>query len=363
MRSARPGASPPPRADAAARVANGPPRAGAGPIRLTVVVPSRGDETLLSRLLAALAAQTLPRDRWRVVLAFDGAVPPPAVADALARIHAEVVTLPVRRGPGAARNEGAARATGDYLAFTEDDCEPDATWLAAAVARLERDPDTDVLEGATLLPDGAAARRRDGDRLTWLPTNLFVRRTLYEAVGGYCERFFDAARGLYFREDSDFGFTLAARGARTVYEPSARVIHPREHGGWLDPIRWAQRYEMDPLLAARHPDSFRTQIEVARWGPLRLRRPFVRLCAAFAVAGLAALIAIVIGESGVAAFFATLALAAMLGVWGKWKFDPRKLPVVPFVPFVLLVALARGRSRAYAAGASVPPPSGSASAR
>lgn len=255
---------------------------------------------------------------------------------------------PDRAGPGAARNRGAASARGDYLAFTEDDCVPAPDWLSAAAARLARvgaEP-PEVLEGATLLPDGGPARRRHGDRPTWLPTNLFVRRSFFERIGGYSERFFDARSGIYFREDSDFGFTAAAAGARVVFDPAPRVSHPREHGGWLDPIRWARRYEMDPLLAARHPAAFRDEIEVVRLGPFRLRRPFVRACAGYLVALLAAGSAAVIGEPGVAAWFAGMAIVMALAIWAKWGFDPLKLPAVLVVPPILLYSLARGRARA-----------------
>lgn len=260
----------------------------------------------------------------------------------------------VRKGPGAARNLGARQATGGVLAFTEDDCIPAPDWLATAVARLEREPDLDVLEGATLLPDGSPARRRHGDRLSWLPTNLFVRRDFFERIGGYCERFFDARRGIYFREDSDFGFTALEAGARVAHDSTPHVMHPREHRGWLDPIRWARRYEMDPLLALRHPQAFREEIEVVWLGPLRLRRPFVRASVGYVMALLAAAAAAAIGEKGVAAWF--LGLAALLAcfLWSKWSLDPRKLPVVLLVPPVLLAALIRGRARAYAAGAGAP---------
>jgi len=273
---------------------------------------------------------------------------------------AAAVSTPERRGPGAARNLGARASAArgapahDYLAFTEDDCTPEPDWLASAAARLERDPPIDVLEGATLLPDGSPARRRDGERPTWLPTNLFVRRGLFERVGGYCERFFDPHGSIYFREDSDFGFTLREAGARVAYDSLPRVTHPREHAGWLDPIRWARRYEMDPLLRERHPRAFREEIEVLRAGPLRLRRPFVRACVGYVTALAAAIAAAAIGEPGVASWFAGLAALMALLLWAKWRLDPRKLPAVLVVAPVLLASLARGRARVQKVAPAAP---------
>ena len=327
--------------------------------RFTVIVPTRGDDALLGRLLSSLTAQTFPRDRWDLVIAFDGAEPTDEERGSLERLRATVVALPVRRGPGAARNEAALRATGEFLAFTEDDCVAAPDWLEAADAHLRSEPALDVLEGATLLPTGRPARRRRGEGATWLPTNLFVRRSLFERLGGYCEEFFDADRGVYFREDSDFGFTLIGAGAHVAHDARPRVIHPLEHEGWLDPIRWARRYEMDPLLAARHPRAFREEIEVVQLGPFRIRRPFVRVCIAYALSLAACAAAVALGEPGVASWFAATAIFALLAVWSKWRFAPARLPLMPVVPLVLLLSLARGGRRARTSGRAKDPVAGS----
>lgn len=299
----------------------------------------------LARLLDALDAQTLARDRWELILSLDGADATPAIAARLGEAGAIIVSGAERRGPGAARNAGVRIASGDFLAFTEDDCVPAPDWLAEAAARLDRDPPLDVLEGATLLPNGLPARRRHGDSPTWLPTNLFVRRDLFVRLGGFCEAFFDPRGLIYFREDSDFGFALTEAGARISVEMTPRVIHPREHPSWLDPIRWARRYEMDPLLRARHPKAFREEIEVRHLGPLRIRRPFVRACVGYVVALTTAGIAATLGETGVAAWFLGVAAILFVAIWAKWRLDPRKLPAVLFVPPVLLASLAKGRVR------------------
>lgn len=305
----------------------------------------------MGRLLAALDAQTLPRDRWECIVVLDGVPLSGALAARLEASGTIVVVIPERRGPGAARNAGARHASGDTLAFTEDDCAPAPDWLAAAAGRLDPDRSIDVLEGATILPGGAVARRRHGDRPTWLPTNLFVRRETFERVGGYCERFFEPRGGVYFREDSDFGFTLAEAGARVAVDAAPRVIHPREHSSWLDPLRWARRYEMDPLLSARHPEAFREEMEVLRWGHIRLRRPFVRACVGYVVALTTAAAAAIIGETGVAVWLVGVAALLAVLIWAKWRWDPRKLPAVLLVPPILVLSLLKGRERVHKAEA------------
>jgi hypothetical protein len=203
-------------------------------------------------------------------------------------------------------------------------------------------------------------RRVAGAGLQYLPTNLFVRRDAFARAGGYREDYFDPETGVYFREDSDLGFTLEAQGARGGLEPRCRVVHPDEHPRFLDPLRWARRYEMDALLARRHPERFRERIESHRLGPFRIRRPVVRASLGFVAALAAAAVAAGAGAWGAAAGLLVLALAALVPVWAKWGLDPRRLPLVPLVPFALLAALLRGRRRARDAsrGASRIPESG-----
>ncbi|HET7225054.1 MAG TPA: glycosyltransferase family 2 protein, partial [Candidatus Eisenbacteria bacterium] len=66
----------------------------------SVVIPSRGDARL-ARLLDDLAAQTLPRERFEVIVALDGAGPAGDLSRALERAGATLVRLSERRGPGA----------------------------------------------------------------------------------------------------------------------------------------------------------------------------------------------------------------------------------------------------------------------
>ena len=317
--------------------------------RLSLVIPTRGNDALLMRLAAALERQTVRPERVQRIVVFDGVAPRPLVLARLQALGAEVVELERRSGPGAARNAGARRARGEYLVFSEDDVTPEPDWLEKALARLDADRALDVLEGETLKPGGRPVRIAAAEGLSWIPTNLFVRRTLFERVGGYREDYFDPKRGIYFREDSDFGFTLEESGARIARAPDAVVTHPDEHLGWLDPLRWAQRYEMDALLAARHPALFRERIEVHRMGPFTIRRPIVRAASACVLALFAALAAGAFRAPSLLPPFLVLAALAFLPIWAKWRFDLLRLPVILLVPFALVASLLRGRVRVTAA--------------
>ncbi len=318
---------------------------GSAPL-FSVVIPSRGTLARLEETLEALARQSFPAERFEIIVVLDGAELDNGLEQRFRARGVRLERLARRSGPGAARNRGAALARGSILAFTEDDCLPDRDWLLRAAWRFEHKPEIEALDGRTDKPGGRPLRVGPSHVPLYLPTNLFVRRGLFERVGGYHEGYFDAAGGIYFREDSDFGFTLEEAGAHIVTAPEVRVTHPDEHVRFLDPLRWARRYEMDALLRERHPHRFREQIEVHRVGPLRIRRPIVVASMAVVACALVTPELLAIGRGTAAQVLLGIAGVLLLSIWAKWRFDPRKLPLVPLVPFVLVVSYLRGFPRA-----------------
>jgi len=313
---------------------------------VSVIVPSIGRDPGLPELLDALAAQTFPREAFEILVALSGEPPTHRVHESAARAGARLIAIGAARGPGAARNAAARGARGEWLAFTEDDCMPPADWLAAAMARVDAEPALDVLAGETRKPGGHPVHREKGGHPLYLPTNLFVRRAVFEKLGGYCEDFFDAESGIYFREDSDFGFTLEECGARVAMLDAGPVIHPEEHPRPADALTWARRHLMDPLLRRRHPRLFRERIEVHKLGPLPVHRPVANASQTVVGALALAVIAALLRSPLLLALAMFAAIGGWLVVWSKWRFRPLFLGPALLVPFVLTAALVRGAQRA-----------------
>lgn len=158
---------------------------------------------LLRRALAGIAAQTYRH--VEVVLVDDGSTSPPAVA-ALAAIEAAGFRFPLKlirsenKYLGAARNLAAAASAGEWLIFHDDDniAEPHQieTFVAAAcrgrydiltsqylVFHDPESPDTAKVEYYPIGIGGVFSlfRNRFGD------ANCIVRRSTFEAVGGFSE--------------------------------------------------------------------------------------------------------------------------------------------------------------------------------
>lgn len=178
--------------------------------RISVVVPTRGRPQALRRCLEALEAQSVP-------------------------VEVVVVEDVEGRGPAWARNEGARRARGEVVCFTDDDCQPSRDWaralaapIVAGEARAAAGP-TRVGEGATAADLAWEAvvgylQRQAAAPGTASPgfaatANLACARPLLEELP--FDESFPAAAG----EDRDWAARAAARGAAPRFVPEAVVVH------------------------------------------------------------------------------------------------------------------------------------------
>lgn len=123
---------------------------------VSVVVCTYDDQPGLDRVLAALALQDLPADRFEVVVADDGSPVEPVVGD---RPYAVRLVRQDDRGfrAGAARNLGAAATGGPLLCFLDGDTVPSRGYLSATLRAA-----------ATLGPRAVlVGRRRHVDLAGW----------------------------------------------------------------------------------------------------------------------------------------------------------------------------------------------------
>ena len=219
---------------------------------MSVVVPTRFRETRLAFLLDALAAQTLARERYEVIVvraddALDGPLTEPPEGF-------EVSFLSARRGVARQRNAGWRAARAPLVAFTDDDCRPAPDWLERVVAaagdpavfvqgRTEPDPDErGQLRGL--------ARTMDVDEFdVWAPTcNMAYPRQLLERLGGFDERFVEA-----WGEDTDLAWRARETGARQEYREEILVWHAVHSRTLAAAIRDGARRNAIPMVVARHP--------------------------------------------------------------------------------------------------------------
>jgi glycosyltransferase involved in cell wall biosynthesis len=204
---------------------------------VSVVVPTYDRPVSLGRCLAALADSVYPTDRFEVVVVDDGGSTSlaPVLDELCGRL---AITLVEQRnaGPAAARNAGAARARGDLLAFTDDDCLPASDWLSLLVDAHRTTPDR-LIGGRTVndLPSNPYAATsqlvidlvyeqcnpQPGHATFFTANNMAVPAALFRELGGF-DASFRAA------EDRELCHRWLSQRRRMTYVAEAVVRHTHD---------------------------------------------------------------------------------------------------------------------------------------
>jgi len=197
------------------------------PPKFSVVVPACARPEQLTLCLARLApgAQTLPPVDYEVIVTDDSQ--DTRVRDLIKTRFSWAQWTPApQRGPAANRNHGASLAKNEWLTFTDDDCLPDTGWLAGFATAIAADSHRVACwEGPTRADrpqqylDEAAPLNTTGGYF-W-SCNLAVRRTIFQTMKGFDERFAYATM-----EDVDFRERLIAAGHALGFASGAGVCHP-----------------------------------------------------------------------------------------------------------------------------------------
>jgi GT2 family glycosyltransferase len=198
--------------------------------RVSVVVCTFNGARTLRPCLEGLAQVDYPD--FEVIVVDDGSTDGSA---AIAGEHACRLVSTENRGLGSARNTGMREASGEIVAYLDDDAHPDPHWLRYLVATLE-DGRFAGVGGPNLPPphDGPVARcvaeapggpihvllsDREAEHLPGC--NMAFRRTGLERLGGFDPQFRVAG------DDVDICWRLQEAGHRLGFSPAAVVWHAR----------------------------------------------------------------------------------------------------------------------------------------
>ena len=238
---------------------------------ISVIVAVGRDD--IGRCLSSLLEQTLPRDRYEIILVADRTL-------ALEPAENTVVVTFDSPNPAAKRNAGAQRARGDILAFIDDDGRARRDWIENGLEFLSRFPGAAGTGGPRVLPEGASFLQKATDIIAhsaffgnghgnWVEMqvrnkvphgminscNYFIRREIFLELGGYNE-----AIG-YGGEDTEFIYRAVCEGGCLfAYTWDLIVYHPPRSLGWeLIKQRFRYRAQNGKMLWV-HPGLY-----LSRW--------------------------------------------------------------------------------------------------
>jgi glycosyltransferase involved in cell wall biosynthesis len=227
---------------------------------ISVVIPCyRRPELAVEAVRSALRQRFDPA--MFEVIAVDSS-PDDAVARALENLKSEApCRLEIYRkepeGPGPSRNLGAARSTGEYIAFLDSDCQATGGWLEALVAAFEGQ--IGIVQGRTLpipsKPQGIFSHtlRVEKEGFLYETANIAYARAAFEKAGGFLADRDPRAATPLGGEDTDLAWRVRRMGWRTCFATEALVYHdilPMRKLDWI----WIRRLKVFPGLIARYPE-------------------------------------------------------------------------------------------------------------
>jgi glycosyltransferase involved in cell wall biosynthesis len=144
------------------------------------------------------------------------------------------------RGASHARNVGAAATSAPLLAFTDDDCRPEAGWASTMLQLFIDHPQPDLVFGRVWLPplkhpDDYAASFEPKERVQrrvplpdddiGIGANFAIRRRVFEELGCFDVLLGPGAPAFRGAEETDLLIRAVHRGYRVVNAAESSVLH------------------------------------------------------------------------------------------------------------------------------------------
>ena len=245
-----------------------PPQPVFGQSRISVVVCTHNGSATLRECLDGLQRQNQPPHE--VIIVDDGSTD--ATAEIASGFPQFRYVKQHHAGLSAARNLGMKLATGEVIAYTDDDCIPDEDWVrhlsltfdntawTAAGGPNLSPPPRNVTEACVAAAPGAPSEVLFNDmEAEHLPgCNLAIRKAALEAIGGFREEFVTAG------DDVDVCWRLHEAGGRLRFVPAAFVWHHRRFTVKAYMRQQAGYGRSEAMLMRRYPQKF-AWLGGARW--------------------------------------------------------------------------------------------------
>jgi glycosyltransferase involved in cell wall biosynthesis len=202
----------------------------------SIIIPTYNRPEKIKECLDSLTIQEYPSTKFEVIVVDDGSK---ISLEDIVNTYSNKLDITLIRqsnaGPATARNTGASKAKGEFLAFTDDDCIPAIDWLTNLALKLSQTPDY-LIGGRTVnaLPQNlySTASQELIDYLYkyyntssrplnfFASNNLALPANLFQKLGG-----FDTSFPLAAAEDREFCERWQYNGYKMLYAAEVKVYH------------------------------------------------------------------------------------------------------------------------------------------
>ena len=170
-------------------------------------------------------------------------------------------SLPVKKGPAAARNAGWKIARGQLVLFTDDDCIPAREWVKNYYNAFQFYNETlivftgKVIVPKSIHPTDFELNTAHLETAEFVTANCACTKAALETVNG-----FDEAFTMAWREDSDLQFRLLKQEIPIIKIEEAEVLHPVRKAPWGISLKEQKKSLFDVLLFKKHPQLYKERI-------------------------------------------------------------------------------------------------------
>ncbi len=188
----------------------------------SVIVPVYNGSRYLAKTLESVLAQEYPD--VEVIAVDDGSTD--GSAEIIRRFPAVRYFYQENQGVTVARNNGISRATGEYIAFIDQDDIWTPDKLAVQIDYLEKNPGTGFvlsksrmfLESGADLPPWLKPSYLEEEHVGFIPGTFLVRRNVLDMVGHYDARYAIASDTDWFSRAMDAGISMHTLPAVLLYK-------------------------------------------------------------------------------------------------------------------------------------------------
>ncbi|BAQ64044.1 glycosyltransferase family 2 protein [Geminocystis sp. NIES-3709] len=204
--------------------------------QISIVIPTYNRPEKLKNCLQSLTKLDYNKNSFEVIVVDDGS---PQSLESIISYFQPLINLKCIQqknlGPATARNKGVSQAQGEYMAFTDDDCEVTPLWLSIFADGFAQNPDA-ILGGFIInkLKENiySEASQKLVDYLYsyynaipeqskfFTSNNFAISKIIFQKIGGFNTTFPLAAA-----EDRELCDRLYSQGYKMIYLPKAQVEH------------------------------------------------------------------------------------------------------------------------------------------